>query len=413
MASRVTIRQCAILAGGRATRLGTLAADTPKPLLACGDRPFLAWLMREFCRFGVEEFLLLAGHLADRLEAALPALAAHLPRPAKITISAEPMAAGTGGALYHAREKLDPHFLLCNGDSWFDANLARFLAAGAAAPDGTLGQLLLRPAPPGGRFGIVETRVGRVTAFRARPAVGEAAEAGMINAGIYRFDRRVLDALAPVCSLESDVLPALAARGALGAHDGGAGYFIDIGIPEDYARGAAELPARCRRRALFLDRDGVLNRDHGYVGTRERFEWMAGARAAIAAATDRGFHVFIVTNQSGIARGFYTEDDLRSLHAWIAEDVRAAGGTIDDWRYCPDHPEALLPAYRRASDWRKPAPGMLLDLMACWQVDPARALMVGDQESDMRAAAAAGIAGQLFSGGNIAEFLVPLLQRMA
>lgn len=164
-----------------------------------------------------------------------------------------------------------------------------------------------------------------------------------------------------------------------------------------------------RGRALFLDRDGVLNIDHGYVGSRDQFEWTEGAIDAIRLATDLGWHVFIVTNQSGVARGLYTEDAVHHLLDWIADTARAHGGTIDDWRYCPYHPEAKLEAYRQAHPWRKPEPGMLLDLLRAWDLDPARAIMVGDQDTDMRAAAAAGVIGYLFPGGNLAEFLRPLL----
>ena len=124
-----------------------------------------------------------------------------------------------------------------------------------------------------------------------------------------------------------------------------------------------------RRRALFLDRDGVINVDHGYVGSRERFEWMPGAREAIRAATDAGWHVFVVTNQSGVARGLLrARPTVQALHAWMADEMRRAGGTIDDLRYCPFHPEAVLAAYRdQAHPWRKPAPGMLLDLIRAWR----------------------------------------------
>ena len=125
----MTVRQCAVLVGGLGTRLGELTANTPKPLLPCGDRPFLAWLLREFVRFGVEEFVLLAGYRAEDVEASVQSLSALLPRAARIVVSEEPVRAGTGGALYHARERLDQRFLLCNGDSLFDCNLARLLSA--------------------------------------------------------------------------------------------------------------------------------------------------------------------------------------------------------------------------------------------------------------------------------------------
>ena len=401
-----SVRQCAILAGGLATRLGALAAETPKPVLPVGDRPFLGWLLQEISRFGVEEALLLTGHLSDRVEASVRAIAAELPRPLRLEFALEPMRAGTGGALFHARDRLDDRFLLCNGDSLFDCNLAGLLADAASDPEDVVGRMVLRRLDDASRYGVVETDGDRVVAFRERGAPGAA---GTINAGIYLFDRRVLDSVTSACSLERDVMPRLAKKGALRGTLA-RGYFIDIGIPEDFSRAQAELPKVLRRRALFLDRDGVINIDHGYVGTRERFEWMPGARAAIRMATERGWHVFVITNQAGVARGYYDEAAVRALHAWMEDEVRAAGGTIDDIRYCPFHPEAPLAEYRRASDWRKPGPGMLLDLLHAWRLDPARCVMVGDKPIDMTAAAAAGIAGHLFAGGDLRQFVAPLLE---
>ena len=121
-----------MLVGGLGTRLGALTANAPKPLLPCGDRPFLGWLLREFIRFGVEEFVLLTGHLSEQVEARVEELSALLPRAVRIIISREPARAGTGGAVFHARERLAERFLLCNGDSLFDCNLARLLSIGDA-----------------------------------------------------------------------------------------------------------------------------------------------------------------------------------------------------------------------------------------------------------------------------------------
>jgi D,D-heptose 1,7-bisphosphate phosphatase len=403
-----TVRQAVVLAGGLGSRLGVLASSTPKPLLTCGDRPFLAWVLRELSRFGVEEVVLLTGHLADAVEATLPVIAAGLPKPLRIICNREERPAGTGGALFHARKHLADRFLLCNGDSWQDFNLGRLLADAARDPAETIGRIVLRHLDNTTRYGVVETDGDRITAFRERGGPGKR---GMINAGLYVLDRRVLDEAAPICSLERDIMPALASRGVLRGTVAD-GYFVDIGLPADLERAQTELPARLLRRALFLDRDGVINLDRGWVGTRERFTFVPGALTAIRAASDTGWHVFVVTNQSGIARGLYDESQFVSLCSWMIDAIRAEGGTIDDLRYCPFHPEAPIETYRRFSSWRKPAPGMLLDLLARWQLNPARCLLIGDRHSDLVAAAAAGIPAHLFPvDGDLTEFLAPLLRR--
>jgi D,D-heptose 1,7-bisphosphate phosphatase len=406
---KATVTQCAVLVGGLGTRLGTLTATTPKPILPCGGRPFMFWLLREFVRYGVTDFLLLTGHLSTEIERAAADIEASLPRPASITLSEEPIRAGTGGAVFHARDRLQDRFLLCNGDSLFDCNLSTLLADAARDGPEVTGRIVLRQLDDASRYGVVDTEQDRVTAFRERPPAGTG---GTINAGIYLFNRSLIRHLRPACSLEADILPILARAGHLRGTLG-RGYFRDIGVPDDFARAQTEIPALLRRKALFLDRDGVLNVDHGYVGSRDRFEWVDGARDAIRHATEAGWHVFIVTNQAGVARGHFDEAAIHDLLDWIGDQAREAGGTIDDARYCPYHPDGTVEAYRQVHPWRKPLPGMLLDLIQMWELDPGKAVMVGDQDSDMQAAEAAGVAGYLFRGGNLLSFIRPILDKHA
>jgi D-glycero-D-manno-heptose 1,7-bisphosphate phosphatase len=158
------------------------------------------------------------------------------------------------------------------------------------------------------------------------------------------------------------------------------------------------------RPALFLDRDGVINVDRNYVFRSEDFEWIEGAVETIAAFNARGWFVFVVTNQSGIARGFYTEEQMETLHAWLGVELGKRGARIDRIYHCPYHEEGTIERYRRDSYDRKPRPGMLIQAMTDFPVIKERSFLIGDKAADLEAAKAAGIRGFLFAGGSLSHF---------
>jgi histidinol-phosphate phosphatase family protein len=388
------IKQAVLLVGGRGTRLGSLTANVPKPLLqlAPGLR-FLDVILDQFARHGFTDLLLLAGHLGDQVEAIYQGRSVH---DASVRVIREPEPAGTAGALTFAAHLLDDWFLMANGDSFLDINL-RALAQGPL--DGLDGRLALRTVPDASRYGSIERDGERVVAFVEKGA--GTSGPGVINGGIYVLSRAILDCIRAPCSLEQKIFPALAREGRLG----GAlfnGYFVDIGLPDTFQRACEEVPARLVRPAAFLDRDGVLNVDIGYTHRPEDLIWLPGARDAVLSLNEAGHLVLVVTNQAGIARGYYGEAEMAAFHARMQDDLAEISAHIDAFYFCPYHEEAATPAYRIADHPdRKPNPGMILRAMREWRVDPARSFLIGDRSTDVEAARRAGLRSVLHERGDL------------
>lgn len=138
-----------------------------------------------------------------------------------------------------------------------------------------------------------------------------------------------------------------------------------------------------RRPAVFLDRDGTLNEEVNYLHTIENFEWVSGAPQAVKRLNNIGVPVLVVTNQSGVARGYYSEDDVDRLHAWMNEELAKIDATVDAFYFCPYHPDGTVEEYRALSHCRKPNPGMFETAIDDWGVDPVRSFVVGDKNTDL------------------------------
>lgn len=167
-----------------------------------------------------------------------------------------------------------------------------------------------------------------------------------------------------------------------------------------------------KHKAVFLDRDGVLNIDNGYLFRIADIQWVAGAKEAVGYLTHLGYKIFVVTNQSGIARGYYTHEDVHLLHDYMNSEFAKVGGKVSKFYYCPHHPtKGIIPEYSCECACRKPKPGMLLQAIKEYGIDCTQSFLIGDKETDLEAAKAAGVHGYLFTEDNLLTFVKKIVAK--
>lgn len=373
--------ECVVLAGGKGTRLRSVVSDLPKCMAPVAGRPFLAWLLDDLREAGFDHIILSLGYKHEAVEAWV----ATRPDRDSITCVVEEEPLGTGGgvrlALRQARE--DAVFIL-NGDTFFGVDYPAMKAFHRQS--GAQATLALKPLRDFDRYGEVTLDgQGRITAFREKRPCAE----GLINGGVYLLQREALAEMPDRFSLEKDYFEPHAESAGLASFRS-EGYFIDIGIPADYARAQRDFAGGAYHNfpydALLLDRDGVINvlRPNDYVKTVDEFVFCDGALEALRRLNPCFRRIVIVTNQRGVGRGLMTETDLAEIHDWMLARIREAGGRIDRIYVCT----AVDPADPR----RKPNPGMAREVRADFpDIDFARSILVGDSASDLEFARRAGI----------------------
>ncbi|MBE6594646.1 MAG: HAD-IIIA family hydrolase [Ruminococcaceae bacterium] len=388
-----------IMAGGKGTRIASLCATLPKPMLPLAGVPVLEREIAVLRRQGFTDIILVIGHLGDAIRAHFgdgSALGVH------ISYVEEQTPLGTAGALALLRETLsgDDFLLLC-GDLLFDVDLGRFLAYHRAR--GGVATVLAHPNGHPHDSTVIRTEEdGRVTALLP-PAEDRGDVPNRVNAGLHLFSPRVLERFGEVkkTDLDRDVLRPLAAEGVLYAYDSPE-YVKDMGTPARLAEAEADLRSgRVARqslalpqRAFFLDRDGTVNRYVGFLRRPEELELCPGAAEAIRMLNQRGYPVIIVTNQPVLARGEVTEEGLRRIHDRLETLLGREGAFVNGILYCPHHPDrgfaGEIPHLKIECDCRKPKPGLLLRAAERLHIDLAASWMIGDNDRDTAAGRAAG-----------------------
>lgn len=374
-------REAIVLAGGFGTRLAHVVPDVCKPMAPVAGRPFLRFIMDQLAAAGFDRVIVADGYRREQIEGFFGSSY----RGMAVEYSPEDTPLFTGGAVKRAlgRCQSDWVFVL-NGDTWLDVDFAAMEAAAADALDNVSAVIAVKRMRGFERYGTVDVDAGgALTAFHEkRPC-----EEGLINAGVYLLRRHALDDMPEKFSLESDYFERVVGYRSLRAVEC-AGCFIDIGVPEDYELAQTMLAplAKSWKLAMF-DRDGTINVDTGHLHEPEKLELIPSTVDIMRGYTDDpDYKVVVVTNQAGIAKGLYTEADMRHLHRYMEDELDRLGVHVDAWYFCPHHPD-----YTGPCDCRKPAPGMLLAAMRDFDALPGRCIMYGDMQSDEFAASSINV----------------------
>lgn len=387
-----------ILAGGFGTRLKPCVEDLPKPLAPVGGRPFLEYLLDYLYINGVHRTVISTGYMAEKIEEAI----GNRYRGMTVDYCREDTPLGTGGAIKKALGMCkEPYAAVINGDTFFDVDL--FEMSRAHSESGcpiTMAAKMLKNVE---RSGFIEISDGKLCGFCEKGVQG----AGLINGGIYIIDKNALDAVnEEKFSFEKQVFETLLMSVRVFESDA---YFIDIGIPEEFARANSQtemLKSKRKRRAVFLDRDGTVNVDTGHLYRIEDFEFLPDADKAVARFKKNGYLVIVITNQAGIAKNLYTAEDVDALHGYIDSLLMREHSVVaDGYYYCPHHPQAVLAEFRKVCDCRKPEPGLVLKAVSDFaaigaEIDLENSVAIGNRRSDLLAGINAGVKKTVLIGSD-------------
>lgn len=368
-------REAIVLAGGFGTRLAHVVPDVCKPMAPVAGRPFLRFIMDQLAA-GFDRVVVADGYRREQIEGFFGSAY----RGMAIEYSPEETPLLTGGAVKRALNSCQSDWVfVLNGDTWLDVDFEAMEAAAVDAPEGVSSVIAVKRMRDFERYGTVDVDAGgSLTAFHEkRPC-----EEGLINAGVYLLRRGALNDMPEKFSLESDYFERVVGDGALRAVECSGG-FIDIGVPEDYELAQTMLAplAKSWKLAMF-DRDGTINVDTGHLHEPDKLELIPSTVDIMRGySDDPDFKVVVVTNQAGIAKGLYTEADMRRLHRYMEDELEKLGVHVDAWYFCPHHPD-----YTGPCECRKPAPGMLLNAIRDFDASSDNCVMYGDMPSDEQAA---------------------------
>ena len=366
--------QIVIFCGGFGTRLKKISKGVPKSLILVDNKPFIEILIQNFSRFNFKKVLLLCHYKGNKFfkkyhNKKINGLLI------KCIVETKPL--GTLKSLVNAKKSLENFFLLSNGDTFFDTNISSFykkfdykknlMLLGAA-------KFLTKDKQRYQNFLLKNKLLKKVyyskkniQIINSGLAIVNKKVLNYVKNDFNSFDKHLIKSLIPKKKIQVEVFKK---------------NFVDIGTPKDLNFFIKNANIFLKKPAVFLDRDGVINYDYGYVYKKNNFIWKKKVVEAIRYLNNKNFYVFIVSNQSGVGRGYYSIQDVEKLHYWLRNELKMNGAHIDEIFYAPFFKKSKLNFTKRDELLRKPNTGMINKAKKKWNIEMKKSYIIGDSDVD-------------------------------
>ena len=363
-----------ILAGGKGTRIKEFLGNKPKPMIKLNNIYFLQYLLNSLSKFSFNKIYILTGYKHRIIFKNFNNKIFNL---TKVKCLKEKKLMGTGGALLNLKKEKVNDFVLVNGDTIFDVDINNLKKL---CTKNKLGSIALAANKKNtNSFKLNNLTLKKNTLLYQK-------NGNLMNGGVYFFKKRILNIIPnKKFSLEIDFLPKLIKKKLIKGKVY-KNFFLDIGTPKYLKISEKKLKNYFKKPAVFLDRDGVINHDLGYVHKQKDFKFKKGVLEGLKYLSKKQYLIFLVTNQAGIAKGFFKEKDFFKLQSFINKKLLRHNIIINDVQYSPYHPKGSILKYRKKNNLRKPGNQMIKNILGKFLIDKKKSFMIGDKISDKKCA---------------------------
>ena len=364
-----------ILAGGKGSRIKKFLGNYPKPMIKFNNKNFIQYVINDFSKYNFNRILILCGYRSKFLFNKYHNKKINL---TNIICIKEKNLLGTGGALFNLKKFKVKDFVLVNGDTIFNINIQNLISS-LKDKKNFIGIIALtkNKNQKSEKLNNIYLKNGLLSLRKKSP---------LMNGGVYFFKKRIFKYIfKKKTSLENDILPILIKKKKIKGKffDN---FFLDIGSKFFIKKATKIIKKQFTRPAAFLDRDGVINYDFGYVHKINSFKFKNGVINGLKYLKKKKYYIFIITNQAGIGKKIYSEQDFIFLHKQLNKRLSKLNIFIDDVQYSPYHPNAKIKKYKKISLMRKPGNKMIENIKSNWDLDLQNSFMIGDKITDKKAA---------------------------